>query len=273
MRSMTITNEIKRFYREISNIIFVIALPVILLIVFGYILSDKPEQNSDELVMGDLYVMESTFDNDSNFINHEVINNNISYKDYYGVAMLIMVTFMATILAANSFCEEYRLKTLNKLIISNISKIKLYWSKFIGIAIVAVFALVTYWIIATVVFDITFASTIKGQIIILLISALNTLTLLMFGAILGLYIKKNPLPYIMPFFTIMMFLGGTFSNTLYIRGISEAMPIYQLRTIVFEIGILQTFRSVPSFVIIELLLFIIFTVLAMVKFMKVQEIR
>lgn len=286
-----IANELKIFYRELTNIIFVFILPVLLLIVLGYIMPNEFEQYFYEitnesiehtsefspdriLTSENVITSENTLNYYGKYTDYQIIDsdNLISLKDYYGTSILIMITFMATIISANSFSEEYRLKTINRLIISGTSPKKIFWNIYIGMAIVEVFALIIFWIAASLIFNITFAPSIKEQIIIFFLSVLNSLTLLIFGATLGLFIRRNPLPYIMPFFTVMMFLGGTFSNTLYIKGISEAMPIYHMRTIFFEISLIHNYRSVSVFLIIEFLLFIFFSVLAVNKFNKIQII-
>ncbi|MGB7605472.1 MAG: ABC transporter permease [Lutisporaceae bacterium] len=359
---MIIINEFKRFYREKSNLVFMIGLPIVLLIILGNIFSENSlsefenkeikaayiinencqnetkvidsfvsevenESNISLLKASDLEAVQMKIENqeldgamifdrkeilyingkddiinkimlsiiasyninsnaisvtgnmtmdDSSFndyIEENNLGNNRTIMDYYSVSILMMITFMVTIIGANCFCEEFRLKTLNRLMCSTYSRSRIFWHKFLGLVLASSLEIVVYIVITKVFFGVTFATDAIEALVIFLLAFMNSLTLLMVGVVLGLFIKKNPLPFIMPLYCIMMFLGGTFSNTLYVKGITECMPIYQLQTIIFKIGIFhQLDAALPAF-LLEIAFFITLSIIAIKRFNGLEEVR
>lgn len=215
-----------------------------------------------------------TIDNSSNdYIEENNLGNDRTIMDYYSVSILMMITFMVTIIGANCFCEEFRLKTLNRLMCSTYSRTRIFWHKYLGLVLASSLELVVYIVITKVFFGVTFATNAAEALVIFLLAFMNSLTLLMVGVVLGLFVKRNPLPLIMPLYCIMMFLGGTFSNTLYVKGLTECMPIYQLQTIIFKIGIFhQLDAALPAF-LFEIAFFIVLSVIAIKRFNVLEEVR
>lgn len=263
---MIIRFEFKKFLKEPSNLIFLVGLPIIMLFILG---KTSPGFSASELLKH-ITIPE---DYQSVMVKQDGLKMVYDIMDYFGVTMLMMLTFLTCVLGANSFSEEYRLKTINRYFCSGKSRTAIFIQKVLGLVIIAAAELLFFFVIAKLLFGIHFAKGREEEIMILAMAFENSLVMLVAGSMLGMIFKKNTLPFIMPFFCIMMLFGGTFTGNIYIAGLSEAMPIYQMQIAAFRLGTLHSYELIRPIMLIEGLILIALFIGAFFMFHKQDEVR
>jgi ABC-2 type transport system permease protein len=203
---------------------------------------------------------------DSSYVKEKDFNANRTMLDYYGVTMVVMMIFIGSIGGASSFSDEIRLKTINRLIASPVSRTKIFFQKVIGEIPSAVLELVVVMIVSVLFFDVHYASTVGNNLFLIGLFSLSCFTMLMVGVVVGLFIKANPVLVLMPVLWIMMFLGGTYSKEVNIKGVTEHMPVYVLQQAAFDITVFGRVDKAIPIMVVEVGLIIILSFIGVLKF-------
>lgn len=161
-----------------------------------------------------------------------------SMMDYYAVAMLVMILFMGSMNGASAtFFEERRGNTLTRTAMSPENKTKVFLQTILGQMPMALLQVLTIMFCSTALFGAKYCSAWQDNVLLAVFFILVSMTLVALSALIGLTIKQNPMIFIMPVLWISMALSGTFSKEIYIEGISELMPAYQLQKAAFDLTV------------------------------------
>ena len=263
---MIIIYELKKFFREIANLIFLLVLPIVLMFVLG---------KTAMTVQTNEFLEAFNIPNDYVALNVKscIIPNQYQAMDYFGVTMLMMMSFFTCVLGANSYTGEYRMKTINRLLCAKQSRAKTFCQKSIGLVLIAMIENIIFIVVAKLVYQIHFAGSKKEEIAILGMAFLNSVLMIFLGNILGMLLKKNTLMILMSVFTLMMLFGGTFTGNIYIHGLSNRMPIYHLQMAAFRIGSLHRYDLFKSVLTIEGVVLFFSVTIAFLLFYRQDEVR
>ena len=210
---------------------------------------------------------------ENNFVEEKEFTANRSMLDYYGVSMIAMMVFVGSIIGAGTFGEEIRLKTVNRLIGSPVSRTKIFIQKVIGQIPSAMIEIVVVMVVSVLFFNVHYATTVGGNLFLFSLFLLSSFTMLIVGIVIGMFVKANPTLIIMPPLWFMMFVGGTFTKEINIKGVTENMPIYHLQQAAFDITIFGRTGKATNMMLIETVIIIIMAVIGVVKFNTMKEAR
>ncbi len=263
---MIILYEIKKFFKEIPNLVFLLALPIIMLYVLG-----KTSAGFTTVVLENMQEFPAQYELMN--LKEVMIPSCYGVMDYFGITMLMMMSFLTCILGANSYSEEYRQKTINRLLVAKHSRFRIFIEKTVGLLLVAAFEIGVFLVIAKGIYKVSFATVRREEVAILLLAFVNSILMLFLGNVIGMIFRKNTLMIIMPLFCIMMLFGGTFTGNLYIEGLSDWMPIYQLQMAAFRVGTLHTYDLFKTVSYIEGTASILMAGVAFWLFLRQDEVR
>lgn len=170
--------------------------------------------------------------------------------DYYAISMLAMICFMSILVGAGAFVGERQCKTINRLIIAPQNRVLMFLQKILGLIPQVLVQILLIMAISVIVFHAHYAATPGANLYLFLMFFVLTLCMVAIGAAIGIVIKANPMAVIMPVIWLMMFFGGTYSKDMYIKGITEAMPIYQIQQAAFELAIFGRYGKATVVVLI-----------------------
>ncbi len=210
---------------------------------------------------------------ENNFVEEKEFNANRSMLDYYGVAMIVMMVFVGSIIGAGTFSEEIRLKTVNRLIASPVSRTKVFIQKVIGQIPSAILEVVVVMVVSVLFFNVHYAKTVGDNLILFSLFLLSSFTMLIIGIVIGMFIKGNPTMIIMPPLWVMMFVGGTFAKPIHIKGVTENMPVYHLQQAAFDITVFSRTGKAITFMLIEFVIIIIMATIGIIRFNNMKEAR
>lgn len=193
--------------------------------------------------------------------------------DYYAVAMLAMICFMSVLTGAGAFIGERRNKTINRLIIAPQKRILLFLQKILGMIPQVLIQILLIMSISMLVFDAHYTTSLKGNLYLFLMFFVVTLCMVSIGAAIGIVLKAHPMGVIMPVLWIMMFFGGTYSKEMYIKGITEAMPIYRIQSAAFDLAIFGHYDKATEVILICSLIMIAALALGAFLFSRKEEER
>jgi hypothetical protein len=71
----------------------------------------------------------------------------------------------------------------------------------------------------------------------------------------------------------MMFFGGTYSKEIYVKGISDAMPVYQVQEAAFDLAVFGNYGRSLSVIAVSLVTMIIALILGAWIFSRKEEER
>lgn len=162
---------------------------------------------------------------------------NRSMLDYYAVSMCAMVVFMGGISGAMAFLEEQKNHTLARLVITPKSRVSIYMQKILGTIPQAFLQVVAVMVSSTLLFGARYAATWQGNLLLFALFFSCSLAVIALCGILGLFVKANPMIYLMPPMWIIMFLSGTFSKEIFIEGVTTRMPVYLLQNAAFDLTV------------------------------------
>jgi ABC-2 type transport system permease protein len=211
--------------------------------------------------------------NVSSFVEEKEFNANRSMLDYYGVSMIIMMAFIGSIIGAGTFGEEIRLRTVNRLIVAPVSRTKIFFQKVIGQIPSAIIEIVVVMFVSVAFFNVHYAKSLGDNLILFTLFLLTSFTMLIIGVVIGLFIQTNPMLLIIPVLWVMMFLSGTFSKQIFIKGVSDRMPVYQLQQAAFDITVFGRTNKALTIILIEITIIILMTIIGVIRFNKLKEAR
>ena len=175
-----------------------------------------------------------------------------SMIDYYAVSMLAMVCFLSMLVGAGAFVGERKSKTINRLIITPQNRILLFFQKILGMTPQVFMQIILIMAVSVIVFKAHYAATLAANLYLFLMFFIMTFCMIALGAFVGIFIKGNPTAVIMPVLWIIMFFGGTYAKEMYIEGISNLMPIYQIQQAAFDLAVFGNYEKASYVIVISI---------------------
>lgn len=158
--------------------------------------------------------------------------------DYYAVTLPAMIAFMNVITGVACFAGERQHKTIDRLMIAPVRKTKLFLAKILGLLPQTLMQMAVMMSVSVLLFKARYADSLAGNLYLFLMFFLVSFALISIGAAAGIVFKKNIAPLMLSVIWIMMFLAGTYSNGLYIEGVTDVMPAYQIHEAAFDLTIM-----------------------------------
>jgi ABC-2 type transport system permease protein len=187
--------------------------------------------------------------------------------------MLAMICVMSILVGAGAFIGERQSKTINRLIITPQNRILMFLQKILGMIPQVLIQIIIIMVISVIVFHAHYAVTLEANLYLFLMFFVVTLCMVAIGAAIGMVLRANPMGVIMPVIWIMMFFGGTYSKEMYIKGVTEAMPIYQIQQAAFDLAIFGHYEKANMVVLICLLVMIASLAIGAFLFSRKEEER
>ncbi|MDF2539138.1 MAG: type transporter [Herbinix sp.] len=209
----------------------------------------------------------------SEFILQKDLGVNRTMMDYYAVAMLAMISFMSALVGAGAFVGERQNKTINRLIAAPKNRISLFLQKVFGMIPQVIIQLSVLMLISVFVFKAHYAATLLVNLYLFFMFFMVTLCMISVGAVIGIFIKVNPSAVIMPVLWIMMFLGGTYSKEMYIKGLTDKMPSFQIQQAAFDLAIFERFDKANTVIITCIIIMSIALAIGAFLFSRKEEER
>ena len=236
----------------------------------GFVQSDKAITTLMQISPDALSGLNSTKES---YIKQKDLGVNRSMLDYYAISMVAMISFMSMIVGAGAFTGERSNKTINRLIIAPQNRVFLFLQKIVGMILQVALQIAGIMIISVFVFKAHYAATLATNLYLFFMFFIVTLSMVSIGTVIGLLIKANPTAVIMPFLWIIMFLGGTFSKEINIKGVTDAMPIYQIQQSAFDLTIFGRFDKVNNVILIYFVIMVIALTVGAFLFSRKEEER
>jgi len=210
---------------------------------------------------------------DETFIVQKDLGVNRTMLDYYAVSMVAMLCFMSIIQGAVAFVSERQDKTINRLFIAPQNRVLLFLQKILGIVPKVILQISVLMITSVVVFKAHYAATLMDNLYLFFMFLMVTLAMVSIGVVIGLLIKISPMAIIMPPLSLMMFFGGTYSKEIYIVGITDKMPNYQIQQAAFDLEIFGRSQMASSVILTSIIILIIMLAIGAFIFSKKEEER
>lgn len=210
---------------------------------------------------------------DIDFVQEKEFNANRTMLDYYGVSMVVMILFAGAIRGVNTFKEERQLKTLSRLIVSPMRRTNIFMQKVLGQVPSAVLEIIIIFTVSVLFFHVHYAAGLYNNLVLLLLFLLTSFTTLMVGIVMGMFMEGNPMLYILGPVWLMSFFSGTFAKDIYIKGLTEYLPMYRIQQAAFDITIFGRTGEATGVMLIETAIIVLFIVVGGIRFNKMREVR
>lgn len=218
-------------------------------------------------------VLTQANDQSKEYIKQKDLGVNRTMIDYYAVSMVVMISFMSALIGSGAFVGERDNKTINRLIVAPQSRVIIFLQKILGLVPQVVAQISAIMLISTFVFNANYAADLGSNLYLFLMFFIVTLCMISIGAVIGLLIKANPMVLIMPVLWIMMFFGGTYSKEINIKGLTDAMPMYQIQQAAFDLSVFGRFGKANMVIIICSLVMVIALAFGAFIFSRKEEER
>lgn len=209
---------------------------------------------------------------DTDFIMQKDLGINRTMLDYYAITMISMLSFMSIMLGAMCFVGEYEDRTIRRLKIAPINQVKLFLSKILGLLPQIVLQIGLLMIISVFVFGANYASNLIDNLYLFLLFFIITFTMISIGAAYGLFIRLHPMAVLMPILWVMMFVSGTYSKEIFIDGVTQVMPIYQVQEAAFDLAIFGRYEKANIIIVICIVVSITMLVIGALGFRRKEEL-
>lgn len=165
--------------------------------------------------------------------------------DYYAVCMLVMILFMGGSISSSVCLYEFRLSGLfNRVAVTPANKVKVFLLMVLGNCPMIAIEIGAIMFCSVFFFGAHYCVNFAGNLALVVFFLVLAIAVEAFGAVVGLFIKANPTAVMMPLCWIMMFFSGTFAKDIYIEGVSEWMPVYQIQQAVFDLTLFGKYDRV-----------------------------
>lgn len=192
-----------------------------------------------------------------------------SMIDYYGVCIIVMMIFMSCITGSSeTFKEEQKHNTLNRITVSTVPRISVFFSKVIGLFPQSILIVIITMLCSSLLFGANYCDTIGGNFLLILMLFTAALAASALGTLLGLIMKIPAVSVIMPISWSMLFFSGSFSKEIFFEGFSDKLPPYIIQQAAFD---LTLFGDSTNAIIITLIcagIFVVLTALGAVIYSK-----
>ncbi len=212
-------------------------------------------------------------DPDGEWVEHKALGVNRSMLDYYAVAMIAMNCMMSIIVGANAFVAERQSRTINRLIICPKRKVPMFLQIILSLLPQAIIQNIVVMVVSEFVFKAHYSVLWMDNLYLFGMFLIITVATLSVGAVIGLIIKAHPIAVIMPFIWIILFLGGTYSKEIYIKGLTELMPSNIMQQAAFEVTLFGRFDKGNQIIIVCMLMIAVMLTIGAFIFSKKQEER
>ncbi|HWT76857.1 MAG TPA: ABC transporter permease [Mobilitalea sp.] len=207
------------------------------------------------------------------YVEQKDLGIHRTMMDYYAVTMLAMVCFMIILVGTGAFMGERQSKTINRLIIAPQNRVFLFLQKILGMLPQVAIQIVVIMFICVVIFKAHYAANTSDNLWLFLMFLCVTLCMVALGSAIGIVLKANPMAVIMPVLWIMMFFGGTYSREMHVKGLTEAMPIYQIQQAAYDLVIFGHHEKANYVIVISLLIMLAALITGAFLFSRKQEER
>ena len=201
------------------------------------------------------------------FVQSKDLGTNRSMMDYYAVTMAVMIMFMGSCISgATTYTEEHELSTINRLDISLVSKIQIYFGKIIGNLPMVIIQIAAVMLASTVFFGAKYCKSLGLNLLLIAMFVSVSLAALAVGVLINLFLPKIPATsVIMPLLWVMMFLSGTFQKDIHIDGFSEYLPPYAVQSAAFDLTVFSRTEKAVGIIIVSLITFAVTVAVGAVK--------
>ena len=135
-------------------------------------------------------LMNTDADNGKSFVEQDGLGVTRSMMDYYAVSMAVMMIFMShMIMGSTSLKDEERIFTLQRLYLSPVGKVKLFFGKLIGTLPPAVIGNAVIMLFSVFVFGAKYCDSFVGNLILFLLFSCCSLATIAVGMLIGVLIK------------------------------------------------------------------------------------
>lgn len=175
-------------------------------------------------------------DTEKTFVEQEGLGVTRSMLDYYAVSMTVMMIFMAhMIMGSTALKDEERIFTLQRLYLSPVGKVKLFFGKLIGILPSAVIGNAVIMLLSAFVFGAKYCDSFIGNLILFLLFSCCSLAAIAVGMLIGVLIKIPAESIVIPLTWALLFFSGSFSKQAFIEGFSDKLPPYIIQQAAFRL--------------------------------------
>ena len=156
--------------------------------------------------------------------------------DYYAVSMAVMMIFMShMIMGSTALKDEERIFTLQRLYLSPVGKVKLFFGKLIGTLPPAVIGNAVIMLFSVFVFGAKYCDSFVGNLILFLLLSCCSLASISVGMLIGVLIKIPAESIVIPLTWALLFFSGSFSKQVFIEGFSDKLPPYIVQQAAFRL--------------------------------------
>lgn len=181
-------------------------------------------------------LMNTDTDNEKSFVEQDGLGVTRSMMDYYAVSMAVMMIFMShMIMGSTALKDEERIFTLQRLYLSPVGKVKLFFGKLIGILPSAVIGNAVIMLFSVFVFGAKYCDSFIGNLILFLLFSCCSLAAIAVGMLIGVLIKIPAESIVIPLTWALLFFSGSFAKQAFIEGFSDKLPPYIVQQAAFRL--------------------------------------
>jgi len=191
------------------------------------------------------------------FVSNNSFGKSRTMMDYCAVTMAVVITFFGAVsLGACTYADEYANRTIERLNASLVSPSAVFFGKIIGTLPVVFIQTISVMLSSTLLFGAHYCDTFGGNLLLFVLFICASLDAVSVGVLFNLFFPKVPaLPIFMPVLWLAMFLSGTFTPDIYISGLTECMPMYQIQRAAFDLTVFGKNERIVRVVLISLVVF------------------
>lgn len=181
-------------------------------------------------------LMNTDTDTEKSFVEQDGLGVTRSMMDYYAVSMAVMMIFMShMIMGSTALKDEERIFTLQRLYLSPVGKVKLFFGKLIGTLPSAVIGNAVIMLFSVFVFGAKYCDSFVGNLILFLLFSCCSLATIAVGMLIGVLIKIPAESIVIPLTWALLFFSGSFSKQVFIEGLSDKLPPYIVQQAAFRL--------------------------------------
>ncbi|NLO08244.1 MAG: ABC transporter permease [Clostridiales bacterium] len=213
----------------------------------------------------------NSMDNEVDFIRQKDLGIKRTMLDYYAITMMGVLCFMSIMLGAMCFMGERQDKTIRRLKLAPVNQVKLFLSKILGLLPQTLLQISILMVLSVLVVGANYASNFLDNLYLFLMYLILSFTIILIGAVYGLFIKVNPMVTIMPILWTMMFLSGAYSKEVFIDGVTQVMPVYQVQEAAFDLALFGRYDKANKVIVVCIIISIIMLIIGAIGFSRREE--
>ncbi len=218
---------------------------------------------------GDFTILSQLQPTEESFSEAKELGMERSMIDYYAVAMVVMIMFMAsTVSGASSFQNEDSNRTAARLVLTGTSRVKIFLGKVIGTLPVIFLQIAVVMIVSVLFFDAHYAANLPDNLLLFAMLFIGTLPLTALGMLVGIVSKVPPAAIFQPLSWTLLFFSGSFSKEIYVEGFSNICPPYLIQQAAFDLTLFSRPDGALTVIAVSLVCFVIFSALGILAFSR-----